>query len=277
MTQAQTMRLQKYMSMKGICSRRKAEEYIQNGEVFVNGKKAELGMSVIEGVDTVELWKTAIVSQQNLVYYKMYKPRWIETTCAQRWWKSLLDIVDIPERVFPIGRLDKDSTGLILLTNDGRLTNYLTHPRYEHEKEYRVETFGPISDEALRHMSRWVYILWRWTKKCKITRIASWKFSIILKEWRNRQIRRMVEAVWWKVKRLHRTRIGNIFIENLESGVYQKLSYKEEVSLQELIHKLSQRFLKEPLRNENFPIHSGSIEPSLLCKRREKRSFSELP
>ncbi len=139
------------------------------------------------------LWKGAELSQQNYVYYKYNKPRGIETTCAQKWWESIIDVVNVPERIFPVGRLDKETTGLILLTNDGRITNNLTHPRYGHEKEYIVETFGLIDDEQLKKMSRGVIVLWKWTKKCKIDRLAAGKFSIVLTEWRNRQIRRMVE------------------------------------------------------------------------------------
>lgn len=229
------MRLQKYLSQQWVCSRRKAEEYIDAGEVFVNGEKAHIWMSITPWKDIIKLWDKAIEAQENYVYYKIHKPRWIETTCAQTGWKSIIDIIDISQRVFPIGRLDKDSTGLMLLTNDGRLTNYLTHPRYEHEKEYIVETFWPISDESLKKMSRGVLVLWKWTKKCKIDRQWSGRFSIILTEGRNRQIRRMVESVWQKVKKLHRVRIGDIFISDLELWQYKKLSSKEERSIQAII------------------------------------------
>ena len=209
---SEMMRLQKYMSQAGICSRRKAEEYIEKGEVYVNGEKAQIGQSVNPDTDTVTLWKGAELSQQNYVYYKYNKPRGIETTCAQRWGKSIIDIINISERVFPVGRLDKETTGLILLTNDGRMTNYLTHPRYEHEKEYVVETFGAIDDQQLTSLRTGVKILWKLTKQCKVDRIAAGKFSIVLTEGRNRQIRRMVEEVWSKVKKLKRIRIENIFI-----------------------------------------------------------------
>jgi len=135
------IRLQKYLSQSGICSRRKAEEYIQSGHIFVNGHAAQIGQSIDPESDVVTFHDEMIHQQKNLVYYKLNKPRGIVTTCAQHDERSILDIVDIPERVFPIGRLDKDTTGLILLTNDGRLANFLMHPRYEHQKEYVVETF----------------------------------------------------------------------------------------------------------------------------------------
>ncbi len=129
------------MSQAGICSRRKAEEYIADGQVLVNGEKAHIGQVIDTKKDRVRLLAGAKLEQQKYVYYKFYKPRGIETTCAQKNGESIIDIIDTPERVFPVGRLDKDTTGLILLTNDGRMTNYLTHPRYGHEKEYVVETF----------------------------------------------------------------------------------------------------------------------------------------
>lgn len=229
------MRLQKYMSQAGICSRRKAEDFIQRGLVKVNGQVAEIGMQIDPENDTVEMQGQAIEEQKKQVYYKINKPRWIVTTCAEHGDQNIIDIVDIPERVFPVWRLDKESDGLIILTNDGRLTNYLIHPRYEHEKEYLVETFWPIEDRQLDIMSKWVKILGSYTKKAKITRVASWKFQIILTEWKNRQIRRMVESVWSQVKKLKRIRIENIELWNLQPGEYKHLSQKEKNVLFEKI------------------------------------------
>jgi len=135
------MKLQKYMWQAWICSRRKAEVYIAEGLVKVNGEVAHTGQIIDPDIDKIEMMDKIIEDQNNLVYYKLNKPRWIVTTCAEHWDKNIIDIVDIKERVFPIWRLDKETTWLILLTNDWRLTNYLIHPRYEHEKEYIVETF----------------------------------------------------------------------------------------------------------------------------------------
>jgi len=225
------MRLQKYMSQAWICSRRKAEEYIERGLVKVNGVVATIWMQVDSWVDQVELEWQAVEEQKKQVYYKINKPRGIITTCAEHGDQNIIDIVDIKERVFPIGRLDKESDGLILLTNDGRITNYLIHPRYEHEKEYLVETFGPIDDESLKKMSRGMLVLGSYTKNAKITRVSSWKFTIILTEWKNRQIRRMVEWVWAQVKKLKRIRIENIELWNLEPGEYKPLSKKEKDTL----------------------------------------------
>jgi 23S rRNA pseudouridine2605 synthase/23S rRNA pseudouridine2604 synthase len=222
------VRLQKYMSGAWICSRRKAEEYITAGQVFVNGEKAHLGQSVNPNSDVVTLWKWAEMSQQKYVYYKYNKPRGVESTCAQKDGQSIIDIIDVKERVFPVGRLDKDSTWLIILSNDGRMTNYLTHPRYGHEKEYVVETFWSINNDQLEKMSEWILILWKRTKKCKVERIAAGKFSIVLTEWKNRQIRRMVEEVWSKVKKLKRIRIENIVLDGLQDGQIKHLSAGEK-------------------------------------------------
>ncbi|PID86361.1 pseudouridine synthase [Candidatus Gracilibacteria bacterium] len=225
------MRLQKYMSESGVCSRRKAEEFIRKGFVKVNGQIATIGMSIIKGKDSVELDYKVVKEQKEFVYYKINKPRGIETTCSQNGKDSIIDIVDINKRVFPVGRLDKDTTGLILLTNDGRLTNYLIHPRYEHEKEYIVEVFGKIDDDSLKRMSRGLLILGSYTKKAKIKRLSAGKFSIILKEGRNRQIRRMCQAVGYSVKKLKRIRIENIEIGDLDKGEYKELTYKEKKEL----------------------------------------------
>ncbi len=229
------VRLQKYMSQAGICSRRKAEEFIADGQVLVNNQVAEIGQSIVPWKDKVKLKNKAITEQKNFVYYKFHKPRGIETTCAQKWGKSIIDIIDVPERIFPIGRLDKDSTGLILLTSDGRIANYLMHPRYEHEKEYVVETFWPISDRDLDTLSEGVLVLGKYTKKCRVQRLSSWKFSIVLTEGRNRQIRRMVEEVWGKVKKLKRIRIENVELSWLKEWIIKRLWKRE---LEELFQKM---------------------------------------
>lgn len=232
----ESIRIQKYLSQSWICSRRKAEEYISQGLIFVNGEKAHIGQSIDPNVDKVEMWKKAIQEQKELLYFKLNKPRGIVTTCAQWDERNIIDILDIDKRVFPIGRLDKDTTWLILLTNDGRLANYLMHPKYNHEKEYIVETFWPIDDEALEKMRKWVFILWRYTKRAKIERIAAGKYSITISEWRNRQVRRMAEAVGKKVKKLKRVRIENIFLEKLKEWEYKALSSKEKKDLFEKLN-----------------------------------------
>lgn len=220
------MRLQKYLSQVWICSRRKAEDYIERWLITVDWVKAVIWQKVT-WEEEVKLLNEAIVEQKKQVYYKINKPRWIVTTCAWNWDTAIVDIVDIKERVFPIGRLDKETTGLLLLTNDWRLANYLMHPRYGHSKKYVVEVFWPIEDEALEKMSKWLFILGSMTKEAKVERLSSGTFSIVLTEWRNRQIRRMVEYVWHKVKKLKRIQIENIELWKLDLWEYKHLSEKE--------------------------------------------------
>jgi len=225
------IRLQKYLSEAWICSRRKAEEYIIQKQITVNWEIAVLGMKVDKENDEIKLLEKAIQEEKQRVYYKINKPRWIITTCAQHWEENIIDIVDIKQRVFPIWRLDKESDWLIILTNDWRLTNFLIHPRYEHEKEYLVEVFGPIDDDSLDQLRWWMEILWKITKKAKVKRVSSWTFSIVLTEGKNRQIRRMVEKTWNTVKKLKRIRIENIELWKLAPGEYKSLSNKELTNL----------------------------------------------
>ncbi|MCH2188635.1 rRNA pseudouridine synthase [Candidatus Gracilibacteria bacterium] len=222
------IRIHKYMSEAGICSRRKAEEYIKMGQVTVNGQPVTIGQKICPETDTVKLGDTAIQEQKNLVYYKIHKPKGILTTCAEHGDTNVIDIMNVSERIFPIGRLDKDSTGLLIMTNDGRLTNFLIHPRYSHEKEYIVETFSSLDDQALQRMRDGIYILGSYTKEADIKRLSPRRFSIILTEGRNRQIRRMVESVGGRVKTLKRVRIQNILLGNLKVGEYIPLSKKEK-------------------------------------------------
>ncbi len=182
--------------------------------------------------DQVQVQNEAVKEVADSVYYKINKPRDIVTTCVSQGDTGILDIVDIPERVFPIGRLDKETTGLIILTNDGRLSNYLMHPRYEHEKEYVVEVYGRIEDETLLRLgSGSIDILGSRVQPATVERLSSGTFSIVLKEGKNRQIRRMVEVVGHMVKRLKRIRIENIHLGNLEEGEYLPLTVSEREEL----------------------------------------------
>lgn len=225
------IKIHKYLSKSWVCSLRKAEEYIKNKEVFVNWELAHIWQLIDPENDKVELWQKAVEEQKKLVYFKINKPRGIVTTCAQNDEQNIVDIIDIKQRVFPIWRLDKDTTWLLILTNDGRLANYLMHPRYNHQKEYVVETFWPISDTQLQKMRNGIFILWSYTKKALIKRLSSWTFSIIISEWKNRQIRRMVESVWNEVKKLKRIRIENIELWNLDFWEYKELTKNEKNEL----------------------------------------------
>jgi pseudouridine synthase len=226
------MKLQKYLALSGFASRRKSEEFIARELVTVNGEIAHIGQIVDETKDEIRVGDAAKLETAAFVYYKMHKPRGIVTTCASHLDTGILDIVDIPERVFPIGRLDKDSTGLIILTNDGRLSNYLMHPRYGHEKEYLVEVYGKIDDLTLGRLGNGsLEVLGERVLPAEIGRAASGSFTIILREGKNRQIRRMVEAVGHAVKKLKRIRIENIDIGDLKEGEFVKLTSLEREQL----------------------------------------------
>lgn len=225
------MRLQKYLSQAWICSRRKAEEYIDKWLVSVNWEIAQIWQKINPEIDKVELLEQAVKIQNNFVYYKLNKPRGIVTTCAQHEENAIIDIIDVPERVFPIWRLDKDTTWLILLTNDWRLANFLMHPKYNHEKQYLVSTFGPIDDKAIEDLKRPMYILWSYTKWARVERVSSWTVKITITEGKNRQIRRMIERVWYDVKTLKRIKIENIELANLAPWEYVHLSKKEKNNL----------------------------------------------
>jgi len=228
--------------------------------VSVNSITAHIGQVIDPEVDEVRIDNKVVEDTANLVYYVFNKPRDVVTTCLsgkddEQW---ILDVVDIPERVFPIGRLDKETTGLIILTNDGRLSNYLMHPRYEHEKEYIVEVYGKIDDEALEKMRAGVRIELKdngsrtriirrvggkdtvitrkyTTKPCEITRLSSSKFAITIREWKNRQIRRMVEVVGSDVKKLKRIRVENIMLGDLKEGEWRRFTPSEKKGVLERI------------------------------------------
>jgi 23S rRNA pseudouridine2605 synthase/23S rRNA pseudouridine2604 synthase len=226
------MRLQKFLSAAGFSSRRQGEVYIKDGRVKVNGiAVTELGTKVDPDIDRVEVDGTMLSLNQKLVYIALNKPRKYVTTCDQADTKIVLDLIDIPQRVYPIGRLDKDSTGLLLLTNDGRLHHRLSHPSFDHEKEYEVSVAKPIPSETLQKLSKGLPLMGRKTRPAFVERISSRKFRIVLLEGRNRQIRRMVRKVGNQVTRLHRMRVSNIKIGDLKPGSWRHLTNKEKTQL----------------------------------------------
>jgi pseudouridine synthase len=222
------MRLQKFLSAAGVCSRREGETYILQGRVSVNDTViTELGTQVDPEMDRIAVDGVQATIRQNLIYIALNKPRGYVTSCRQGEEKIVLDLIDIPERIYPVGRLDKDSSGLLLLTNDGRIHHRLSHPSFDHEKEYEVTVTQPISTGALLKMETGILVMGRKTRPSAIRRLAGKRFRIILMEGRNRQVRRMVQKVGNKVTRLHRIRIANIKIERLPSGSWQHLRKSE--------------------------------------------------
>ncbi len=224
------MRLQKFLAHAGLSSRRKAEEYILNGRITVNGKIiSELGTKIDPIADTILFDGKPVILEQDSskLYLALNKPEGYVTSCSQKKTKIVMDLIHIDERVYPVGRLDKDSKGVILLTNDGDLHNKLSHPSFDHEKEYIVTTVFSISDSALKDMAGGLVIDGVKTRKAKVKRISENQFSIVLKQGRNRQIRKMVEKTGNKVDILLRIRIANINLGNLKEGAWRRLTREE--------------------------------------------------
>lgn len=226
------VRLQKYLSGAGVCSRRKGEEYIKDGRVAVNGEViTQPGVQVDPEKDRVEVDGKVVRIKNQMIYIVLNKPAGYITSRSHGDRKIVFDLIDIKERLNPVGRLDKDSTGLLLLTNDGELHNRLIHPSFDHDKEYEVETLKPINDKYLEILRRGVVIDNKKTRPAKIDRMAENRFKIILKEGRKRQIRRMVEKVDNRVVRLHRTRISTLLIGKLKMGQWRHLLPDEAAAL----------------------------------------------
>jgi 23S rRNA pseudouridine2605 synthase/23S rRNA pseudouridine2604 synthase len=226
------MRLQKFLSAAGVCSRRKGETYILAGRVSVNGRTVtELGTKVDPDRDAVSVDGNPVVSSVERVYIALHKPRGYVSSCEQKEAKTVLELIDIPERVYPIGRLDKDSTGLLLMTNDGQLHQRLAHPSFDHEKEYDVTVALPITDGALRKMASGMPLMGSRTRPAVVRRIGPRRFRVILKEGRNRQIRRMVRKLGNHVTRLVRLRTANIKLGKLPPGQWRRLTAAESKKL----------------------------------------------
>ena len=227
-----SMRLQKFLSAVGVCSRRRGEEYIKAGRVAVNGEiVAELGTKIDPDMDLVQVDGKSIKPSQTYVYIALNKPRGYVTSCSHPGEKIVMDLVDISQRVYPIGRLDKDSTGLLLLTNDGRLHHRLSHPSFDHEKEYDVTTAQTITAGALRKLAAGLPLLGTKTRPAEVRRISERRFRIILQEGKNRQIRRMVRKVGNQVTRLKRVRVGSVKLGRLPLGSWRYLTVKEKQDL----------------------------------------------
>jgi 23S rRNA pseudouridine2605 synthase/23S rRNA pseudouridine2604 synthase len=231
------IRLQKFLSAAGVCSRRKGEEYIKAGRVAVNNRiVVELGTKVDPAADLVQVDGNPVQSSsQPLIYIALNKPRDYVTSCSHPGEKIVLDLVDIPRRVYPVGRLDKDSTGLLLLTNDGRLHHKLSHPSFDHEKEYDVTVAKPISDGALRKMAEGLPLMETRTRPARVHRISARRFRMVLQEGKNRQVRRMVRKVGNQVTGLKRIRVANIKLGRLAPGVWRHLNDKEQRELLKIL------------------------------------------
>ena len=229
-------RINKYLSEFGYCSRRAADRLIKEGKVTINGMVPNIGTKVEEG-DEVEVEGQRIENsrKQKKIYLAFNKPIGIVCTTDRRVEQdNIIDFIKYPSRIFPIGRLDKPSEGLIFLTNDGDIVNKILRARNNHEKEYIVSVNRPINREFIQRMSNGVKILDTVTKQCFVKQLGEKKFKIILTQGLNRQIRRMCESLGYKVKSLKRVRIMNIKLD-VPSGKYRKLTKEELLELNALL------------------------------------------
>ena len=224
------IRLNKYIASSGICSRREADRLIESGKVKVNGLTADLGTRVIDG-DSVEVDGKKITPEDDMIYIAFNKPLGITCTTDTRDPSNIIDYIDFKERIFPIGRLDKNSSGLILLTNNGDIVNKLLRSENGHEKEYVVTLDRPYDKAFIKTMSTGVPVLGRMTLPAEVFPVNAKTFRIILRQGMNRQIRRMCEYLGYKVTKLKRIRFINIELGGLELGKWRYLTADEKKDL----------------------------------------------
>ncbi len=226
--------LNKYISQTGICSRREADKMIEAGRVKINDAVAVKGNRVFEN-DKVLVDEKPLKLKKNNVYILLNKPPGITCTTDLKDPSNIIDFMDHPERIFPIGRLDKPSSGLILLTNDGDIVNDILREEYDHEKEYLVRVNNKITPEFIEKMSAGIPMLGTVTKKCRVIKKSDYEFKIILTQGLNRQIRRMCEYMDYKVVNLKRTRIMHIKFAGLSPGEWRDLTEAELATLRKKI------------------------------------------
>lgn len=230
------MRINKFISETGFCSRREADKLVESGQVTINGVKAVLGSQAEEGDDVRVNGRQLNEKKSKHVYIALNKPVGITSTTESHIKGNIVDFVGHKERIFPIGRLDKDSEGLILLTSDGDIVNKILRSEGRHEKEYIVTVDRPITEAFVRGMSSGVKILGEMTLPCTITRMSERVFRIILTEGKNRQIRRMCSAFGYEVRKLQRIRIMNIRLGEQKVGAWRDLTDQEKQELGKLLN-----------------------------------------
>ena len=228
------VRLNKYLSEAGVCSRREADRLIESGRVTVDGKPAVTGMRVVPGQE-VKVGARIVSRQDEMILLAVNKPRGIVCTEDRRERDSIVRFLDYPVRVTYVGRLDKDSRGLLLMTNNGDIINRMMRAANGHEKEYKVTVDREITDEFLRRMAGGVPILDTVTRPCRVEKLGKYTFSIILTQGLNRQIRRMCQALGYEVRDLVRVRVMNIRLGGLKEGQYRKVTDRELEELWEML------------------------------------------
>jgi 23S rRNA pseudouridine2604 synthase len=224
------IRINKFFTEQGICSRREADRLIEDGRVTINGRIARLGDRV--GPDDVVTKDGQVIRRSAAaVYIKYHKPVGVTTTSEPHVKRNIVAEIGHPERIFPVGRLDKDSSGLILLTNDGDIVNEILRTEHGHEREYVVQVNREFDGRFLERMADGVVILGKRTKPCTVARLGPRRFRIVLTEGRNRQIRRMCQAFGYRVVSLRRVRIMHITLDGLRPGQWKNLNVRERAEL----------------------------------------------
>ena len=231
MEEQKKTRINKYLSEVGYCSRRAADKLIDQGRVTINGKVPEMGTKIVDGDEVRVNGELISPPNEKPVYIAFHKPVGIVCTTDSRVEKdNIIDYINYPTRIFPIGRLDKPSEGLIFLTNDGDIVNKILRARNNHEKEYEVTVDKPITPSFIQQMSNGVPILDTVTRKCEVEQLSRFKFKIILTQGLNRQIRRMCEALDYEVARLVRHRIMNVTLD-VPVGEWRYISEEEMLEI----------------------------------------------
>lgn len=237
---ASSTRLNKYISESGICSRRQADKFIENGNVFINGKRAKVGDQVFPSDKVVVNGNTIEPrKEEDAIFIAFNKPVGVTSTTEASTKNNIVDYVNHSERIFPIGRLDKDSQGLIFLTSNGDIVNKILRAGNNHEKEYLVTVDKPITGHFITGMASGVPILGVMTKKCIVTQESTYVFKIILIQGMNRQIRRMCEYFGYEVTKLERTRIMNVSLKGLPLGEWRELTEQEMAGIFKMIKNSS--------------------------------------
>lgn len=249
----ESINLNKYISSTGICSRRDAEKFIVEGRVTINGKPSQLGNRVFEG-DEVKIDGKPLKAKPKTIYIALNKPVGIVSTTDSKERKNIVKYINHPQRLFPIGRLDKPSEGLIFLTNDGDIVNKILRAGNNHQKEYIVTVNKEITEEFLKKMSNGIPILGTVTKKCQVEKINKYVFKIILTQGLNRQIRRMCEYLDYEVTKLKRTRIMNVSLDGIKYGEWRELTQQEIDTINTLIASSSktEEASKDIQKKKNF-------------------------
>ncbi len=246
-----TIRLNKFISESGICSRREADRFIENGVVFINGKRAAVGARIKPGdrvkVNGIDLEPR---KEEDIVFIALNKPPGITSTTEEGVRDNIVQYVNHSTRLFPVGRLDKDSQGLIFMTNNGDIVNKILRAGNKHEKEYVVTVNKPLTDEMITGMAKGVPILGQTTKKCKVIKESPNTFRIILIQGLNRQIRRMCEYFGYDVIKLERVRVMNISLKGLPTGDWRDLSEEEMNSIYAMLEDSKGEDTKKPKQNK---------------------------